>query len=177
MPDISREIIDIVNSKDEIIGKSTLREAHEKGLLHRAVHVWVFNPKGELLMVKRSKNMFIAPLHWGGAMGEHLKAGEDYESAAIRGLREELEIRKPKLKKLVKKKLIDGGKGKYCNSEFVQLFKCKHNGKMKFSRMEIADGGFYSIDEIRKAVKSESMPFASMFLDFFDWYMKNKKGK
>ena len=48
------EIFDVVNERDEVIGRATRSEVHERGLLHRAVHIFVFNSRGELFIQKRS---------------------------------------------------------------------------------------------------------------------------
>jgi hypothetical protein len=37
--DVSQEIYDVVDADDHVIGKATRREIHEKGLLHRSVHI------------------------------------------------------------------------------------------------------------------------------------------
>ena len=38
----SEEWFDVVNARDEVVGRATRREVHARGLLHRAVHVLVF---------------------------------------------------------------------------------------------------------------------------------------
>ena len=50
----SEEIFDIVNERDEVVGQNTRREVHARGLWHRAVHVLVFNARGEVFLQKRS---------------------------------------------------------------------------------------------------------------------------
>jgi isopentenyldiphosphate isomerase len=51
---MSDEIFDVVNERDEVIGQNTRREVHARGLLHRAIHVLVFNSRGEIFLQKRS---------------------------------------------------------------------------------------------------------------------------
>jgi isopentenyl-diphosphate delta-isomerase len=41
----------LVNERDEIAGSMEKMEAHEKGLLHRAFSIFVFNNKGEWLYI------------------------------------------------------------------------------------------------------------------------------
>ena len=36
---MSEEIFDVVNERDEVIGRNTRAEVHRLGLQHRAVHV------------------------------------------------------------------------------------------------------------------------------------------
>ena len=61
------EIFDIVNERDEVIGQSTRREVHARGLWHRAVHVLVFNARGEVFLQKRSMRKDIAAGKWTAA--------------------------------------------------------------------------------------------------------------
>src|SRR6266446_2861813 len=48
------EIFDVVNESDEVIGQERRSEVHRLGLQHRAVHVLVFNARGEVFLQKRS---------------------------------------------------------------------------------------------------------------------------
>ena len=48
------EQVILVNEKDEPIGLMGKMEAHEKGLLHRAFSVFIFNSQGELLLQQRA---------------------------------------------------------------------------------------------------------------------------
>ena len=43
---MSEEIFDVVNERDEVIGRAPRSEVHARGLLHRATHVLVFNSRG-----------------------------------------------------------------------------------------------------------------------------------
>ena len=44
------EIFDVVNDRDEVIDRRPRSEVHRLGLLHRAVHVLVFNSRGEIFV-------------------------------------------------------------------------------------------------------------------------------
>ena len=44
--EMSEEIFDVVNERDEVIGQQPRGEVHRLGLMHRAVHVLVFNAAG-----------------------------------------------------------------------------------------------------------------------------------
>lgn len=55
IPQSGYEVFDVVDEADEVTGQATRREVHERNLLHRAVHVFVVNRHGELLLQKRSR--------------------------------------------------------------------------------------------------------------------------
>src|ERR1700756_3847872 len=84
------EIFDVVNDRDEVIGQNTRSEVHRLGLRHRAVHVLVFNRRGELFLQKRSLKKDTFPGTWDSSASGHLDSGEDYDACAVRELREEL---------------------------------------------------------------------------------------
>lgn len=84
------EIFDICDAEDRVIGQAPRSDVHARKLLHRAVHIWVFNSSGELLLHLRSASKDEYPLCWTSSASGHLAAGEDYETAAVRELAEEL---------------------------------------------------------------------------------------
>lgn len=84
------EIFDVVDDRDEPIGRATRREVHARGLLHRAVHVLVFDAAGRIFLQKRSMKKDLCPGLWDSSCSGHLDAGEDYDAAAVRELGEEL---------------------------------------------------------------------------------------
>ena len=61
---MSEEIFDIVNERDEVIGQAPRHEVHARGLRHRAVHVLVFNARGEVFLQKRSMKKDSAAGKW-----------------------------------------------------------------------------------------------------------------
>ena len=48
----------LVDKNDAPTGKMEKLEVHEKGLLHRAVTVYVFNRKGEFLLQRRAASKY-----------------------------------------------------------------------------------------------------------------------
>ena len=84
------EILPIVDESDEPIGAAARHEIHQKGLLHRAAHVLVFDPKGRIYLQKRSAAKDTHPLKWTCSASGHVDPGETYLEAAGRELMEEL---------------------------------------------------------------------------------------
>ena len=72
------EIFDIVNERDEVIDQRTRGEVHREKLLHRAVHVLVFNARGEVFLQKRSLKKDSHPGAWDSSASGHLDSGEGY---------------------------------------------------------------------------------------------------
>src|SRR5436190_4916815 len=84
------EIFDVVNERDEVVGRNTRNEVHRLGLMHRAVHVLVYNSRGEVFLQKRSMRKDRQPGVWDSSASGHLDCGEDYDTCAVREVREEI---------------------------------------------------------------------------------------
>jgi isopentenyldiphosphate isomerase len=88
-----QEYMDIVNEDDEVIGRDTRENVHARHEIHRGVHVFVVNARGELLLQLRSATTATYPGHWDASVGGQVGAGETYLAAARRELAEELGCR------------------------------------------------------------------------------------
>jgi isopentenyl-diphosphate delta-isomerase len=86
------EWFDVVNWRDEVIGRELRSDVHARGLWHRAVHVLVFDGMGRVFLQKRSMRKDLSPGLWDSSCSGHLDAGEDYDAAVVRELGEELGI-------------------------------------------------------------------------------------
>lgn len=80
----------LVNEKDEVLGSMEKLEAHEKGLLHRAFSIFVFNSKGELLIHQRAFGKYHSEGLWTNTCCSHPAPGETIIEAAHRRLKEEM---------------------------------------------------------------------------------------
>ncbi len=88
------EYLDICDEKGNLTGiKALKKEAHEKGLWHRSVHIWILNSKNELLVQKRSPLMDNHPNEWDISAAGHVSAGEDNITSALRETEEELGLK------------------------------------------------------------------------------------
>ncbi|MBX7204591.1 MAG: isopentenyl-diphosphate Delta-isomerase [Bacteroidia bacterium] len=85
----TEEVI-LVNEQDSQIGLMEKLEAHQKGLLHRAFSVFIFNSKGDLLLQQRALSKYHSPGLWTNTCCSHPRAGEENAAAAHRRLKEEM---------------------------------------------------------------------------------------
>lgn len=88
----------LVNSHDEEVGLMDKLEAHQKGLLHRAVSIFLFNSEGKLLLQQRAKTKYHSEGLWTNTACSHPYPGETTLNAAIRRLKEEMGIEASLLK-------------------------------------------------------------------------------
>lgn len=79
-----------VNERDEVVGYHGKMEAHEKGILHRAISVFIFNSRGEWLLQQRAEGKYHSGLLWSNTTCTHPMQGESILEAANRRLDEEM---------------------------------------------------------------------------------------
>lgn len=84
------EYIITVDEQDRETGSIEKLEAHQKGILHRAFSILVFNKKGELLLQKRNKEKYHSPGLWTNTCCSHQRVGEQLSEAVTRRLMEEM---------------------------------------------------------------------------------------
>ena len=90
---LMEEQVILVNEKDEPIGLMGKMEAHEKGLLHRAFSVFIFNSKQEVLLQQRAACKYHSPNLWTNTCCSHPREGESNLQAGERRLQEEMGMR------------------------------------------------------------------------------------
>ena len=159
-PQNPHEVFDVVNEDDEVTCQASRAEVHANGLLHRAVHVLVFNKRGEVFLQKRSHLKDSHPGGWDSSCSGHLDSGEDYETAVWRELKEELGL-KPKEVQLVTKIPPSENTG----WEHVGLYTCKGRKKMRYPCSEIETGGYFPVHVVDDWIERRSEDFASGFVE------------
>jgi isopentenyldiphosphate isomerase len=137
MPD--NRILDIVDEDDNVIGQATREKIHAKGLLHREIHVWLYNKEGELFFQMRDKNKETFPGLLDASIGGHVEMGDSYEKTALKEAEEEtgLEIDPHKLKIIttVKNVAHDSITGKI-NNAIRKVYAYEFNGSSNDLRIE-----------------------------------------
>jgi 16S rRNA (adenine1518-N6/adenine1519-N6)-dimethyltransferase len=161
IPQKDGEVFDVVNDKDEVTGQATRKEVHAKGLMHRAIHVFAFNKRGDLLLQKRSLLKDAHPGVWDSSVAGHLDAGETYEQATIRELEEEMGIVADAVPEEIGTIAACAGTG----WEFVKVFKVTHHGAVKFPAAEIEAALWFPLEEIRAWLAARPEDFAPGFIE------------
>lgn len=153
------EFFDVVDRGDVVVGRATRKEVHARGLLHRAVHILVFNGDGELFLQKRSKTKDTAPGAWDSSASGHVDSGEDYDACAVRELREEIGL------------ALDGPPARWLRleacaetgNEFVWVYKVCAEGPFNLHPDEIETGAWYRPGEISRLLRESPAGFARSF--------------
>ena len=153
------EIFDVVNERDEVVGRAARSEVHRKKLLHRAVHVLVFNARGDIFLQKRSMAKDTAKGLWDSSSSGHLDSGEDYDPCAVRELHEEigLELKRPPKRILRIEACAETG------NEFVWVYRSKSEGPFTLHPGEIERAEWFAPEFVTKWVNARPQEFASAF--------------
>ena len=164
MPD---ELFDVVNEEDVVIGQELRSIVHQRGLWHRGVHVLLFTREGKLLVQQRSKNKPHAPLALDCSVSEHVKAGEDYLTATMRGMKEEMGVEGIKVEPLVKFKMNYGPN----DNEISKLYRGTVNpADVKFDPVEVELIDYYELAELQNLMGSEEVKLSYWFEQILCWY-------
>jgi 16S rRNA (adenine1518-N6/adenine1519-N6)-dimethyltransferase len=156
--DIHGEIFDIVDPEDRVLAQTSRFEVHRQGLLHRAVHIFVFNQTGALFLQKRSRWKDVCPLKWDSSAAGHVNAGQDYEETAHRELQEELGIQ------ATLRRVSKLGPCEETGHEFVVLFEAHHDGPMNLPPSEVECGEWFTLPQINNWAGRRPDDFAPGFL-------------
>lgn len=159
------EILDVVDGQNKLVGQATRGECYEKGLLHRAVNIFIYNSKGQVFLHKRSDKKLKYPGFWDLSCSEHVRPGESFMEAAKRGLKEELGIEMP-VQMIIPLHRVDSTdeREEYHDNELVVTFKGVYEGKFKFDSDEVSGGKFFDVLEVNNLIKSGKLQFTPWFL-------------
>ena len=157
---MGEEIFDVVNERDEVIGRKTRSQVHRLGLQHRAVHVLVFNSRGQVFLQKRSTKKDRQPGLWDSSASGHVDSGEDYDVCSLRELGEEIGLHlsevPPRLFKLPASPETD--------QEHVWVYRCQAEGPFDLNPEEIERGDWFTPEELTRWMAERPKDFASALL-------------
>jgi isopentenyldiphosphate isomerase len=140
------EILEVVDKDGNVQGHAKRSVIHgDPSLIHRVIHVLVFDKKGRLLLQKRSMHKDVAPGKWDTSVGGHVNPGENIPEAARREMKEELGVADCPLSYLYSYLFTN-----HIESELVSTFSCEYNGKFFFNEEEISEIGFWDLESIRE---------------------------
>ncbi|MBA3650339.1 MAG: NUDIX domain-containing protein, partial [Chthoniobacterales bacterium] len=149
----------VVDEMDRVTGSAARSEVHGNNLRHRAVHIFLFNPAGELLLQKRSRWKDGHPGLWDSSAAGHVGAGEEYDATAARELIEELGV----TTKLTRIGQLPASE--QTGQEFIWLYRGEHAGPFQPARAEIDALQFFAPATIAQWLKERPGDFAPGFLE------------
>ena len=157
---MAEEIFDVVNERDEVIDRRPRSEVHARGLLHRAVHILVFNSRGEVFLQKRSLKKDRQPGVWDSSASGHVDSGEQYDACALRELREEIGVTLD----TPPEKLFKIDACAETDAEFVWVYRCRLEGPFRLEADEIETGGWFELEKVSRWMAEHPEEFATAFV-------------
>jgi 16S rRNA (adenine1518-N6/adenine1519-N6)-dimethyltransferase len=164
------ELLDIIDENDHAIGQRMRSAIHEFGLWHRGVHIFLFTPERKMLIQKRSADRVHFPSALDCSVSEHVKTGESYFDAALRGLEEEMGVSGIEIKPIVKFKMNYG----INDNEISTLYEATVDPeKVIFDPLEIKEIYFYNPAELHELMQDNSTKICGWFVEIMNWYWGN----
>jgi isopentenyldiphosphate isomerase len=167
----SEEHLEIVDYRGDVIGYAPRKNVHgNPSLMHKVVHVLVFNRNGDILLQKRSQKKDVAPGKWDTSVGGHVGIGEDLLSSSKREMHEELGITGYEPEYLYS--YIHSNK---YETEMVTTFRCLCEHGFSFNKDEIDMVRFWRHDEIKDAIGLQILSdnFEHEFRRYFEYLESN----
>jgi len=156
---MGEEYFDVVNERDEPVGRALRREVHARKLWHRAVHILVFDSAGRIFLQKRSMKKDMSPGLWDSSCAGHVDAGEDYDAAAVRELREELGIRVAE----APERWLKLSPREETGWEFCWMYRLTHDGPLVLHPEEIETGEWLAPAELDRKIAARPEAYCSAF--------------
>ena len=170
---MSPEMVILVDENDNQIGFMEKQEAHEKGVLHRAFSILVFNSKGELLLQQRALNKYHSGGLWTNTCCSHPRQGETTEEAAYRRLKEEMGFDCPlKLhQSFIYKAPFENGLTEH---ELDYIYIGQYDENPQFNPIEVHTFKWISMEELYTQLTLEPKQFTVWFKMIMDHYLTDK---
>ena len=159
------ECFPVVDDSDRIMGSAPRAKVHGDNLLHRSVHVLVFDHNGDVFLQKRSRLKDQNPGVWDSSAAGHVLAGEDYDLAAQRELREELGITAA-LDRVAKLPPSER-----TGQEFVWLYRTRYRGPISLNKQEIETGRHFPPAVVTGWIGARPGDFAPGFAECWKVYL------
>ncbi|MGB3345110.1 MAG: isopentenyl-diphosphate Delta-isomerase [Aequorivita sp.] len=169
---MKEEQVILVNEKDEKVGLMPKQEAHEKGVLHRAFSVFIFNDKNELMLQQRAFHKYHTPGLWANTCCSHQRDGESSIEAGKRRLYEEMGF-STDLKEtttFIYKAAFDNGLTEH---ELDHILVGKYSGEPKINPEEVAAWKWMELEEVKNDIQKNPDIYTPWFKIIFDKFYKH----
>lgn len=161
------EKVILVDEQDNILGEMEKMEAHEKGLLHRAFSVFVFNNSNQLLLQRRALNKYHSGGLWTNTCCSHPRKGEKLIDAGMRRLQEEMGFTtslKEQFSFIYYAKLDQG----LIEHELDHVLFGRFNELTAFNTEEVMDAKFVELKELEENIIANPQLYTEWFKIIFE---------
>ena len=162
----------LVDDNDIEIGIMDKVEAHRgAGKLHRAISVFLFNSRGELLLQQRSSQKITCQLKWANTCCGNVRPTESYLECANRRLFEELGISGVNLVPVTKFQYQVSCDDRFSEAEIDQVFTGIYDGDIVPNSLEVASVMWVNPHHIFSAWSDEENWETSTYVPWAQFFM------
>jgi len=167
-----KDDIILVDKNDNEIGTGKKMEVHKSGKLHRAFSILVFNPKGELMLQKRSRGKYHCGGLWTNTCCSHPRPGEKLGQATHRRLVEEMgfDCGLQEVFSFVYKARFSN---ELTEHEFDHVFVGEYEDEPKLNPEEAEDWRWGKMDEVAKDIENNPEKYTFWFREILKKYQEN----
>jgi isopentenyl-diphosphate Delta-isomerase len=153
----------LVDSEDNVVGYEEKEECHLiPTKLHRAFSIFIINPKGEMLIHKRSSLKKTWPGFWTNACCSHPRKAESLEEATEKRLRFEMGFSCP-LEYLFRFEYKTDYNGIYGENEVDHVFYGLYDGRPYPNSDEVEDWKFMGLSGLSEDVEKHGRIYTPWF--------------
>ena len=171
---MTEEQVILVDINDQKIGLMPKLEAHEKGLLHRAFSVFVFNDKNEIMLQQRAMHKYHSPGLWTNTCCSHQRDGESSLEAGGRRLLEEMGFQ-TQLKESISFIYTAPFDNGLIEHEFDHVMIGAYNGSPIINQDEVASWKWMNIEAVKDHIQEAPDQYTAWFKIIFDKFYKHLK--
>lgn len=165
------EYVILVNEADEPVGLMEKLEAHEKGLLHRAFSVFIFNAEGKMMIHRRAWEKYHSGGLWTNACCSHPRDGEGIIEAGHRRLMEEMgfDTDLEKVLEFTYKSELDKGLTEH---EYDHVMVGYFDGQPSPNPAEVAEWKWIEVEDLRADIQNNPAEYTEWFKIIFDRFIQ-----
>lgn len=173
--DNSKNSVLLVDDEDLPQGRIDKMEAHQKGLLHRAFSVLLFDRNGHILLQKRAEDKYHSGGLWTNTCCSHPAPDESVEDGAARRLKEEMGIEASLEKLFASRYYLELGDGMIEN-EYDHVFYGVSDEEPTANGQEVMDQRFLSRDDLEEELQTDPGYFTEWFKVIWQDFVEYEKG-
>jgi isopentenyl-diphosphate delta-isomerase len=169
---MEKDFVILVDKHDNQTGTMEKLEAHKKGILHRAISVFIYNSKGELLIHRRSPDKYHSGGLWTNTCCSHPSPGESSIEAANRRLMEEMGLQ-AHLKEIFNftyKQVLDN---ELTEHELDHVFTGITDEHPELNPEETSDWKYIGFEELKNDVEINPEKYTVWFKMIFEKVQRN----
>lgn len=161
------EEVILVSPTGKPLGRMGKEEAHQKGILHLAFSIYIYNPDGQILLQKRAAQKYHSGGLWSNSCCSHPRPGELSQAAATRRLKEELGIFNHELSEVTRLLYRLPVNNNLIEHQLALVYLCVSDINPMINAADVEDYAWFSTEHILSLMKLDRRLFTPWFMHTF----------